>query len=118
VTRSWRDYVIGEVFAERLWRPGTYEEVSLGASGTVSEARASIGSYLVFIIAEGDIWRRDRRTPDPASFNRPPDASLRWPFHVSFAGRKPWPAPATAGTQDSEGGTLKFARLGAVAGLS
>jgi putative transposase len=75
VTRSWRDYVFGEVFAERLWRPGTYEEVFLGASDTVSEARASIGSYLGFYHGGRPYSRRDRRPPDQASFNRPPHAA-------------------------------------------
>jgi putative transposase len=41
---SWRD----NVFVERLWRSIKYEEVYLRAYDTVSDARASIGRYLVF----------------------------------------------------------------------
>ena len=41
---SWRD----NVFVERLWRSIKYEEVYLRAYDTVSEARVSIGRYLVF----------------------------------------------------------------------
>jgi putative transposase len=40
---SWRD----NVFVERLWRSVKYEEVYLRAYGTVSEARTSIGRYLL-----------------------------------------------------------------------
>jgi len=36
------------VFVERLWRSVKYEEVYLRAHESVSEARASIGSYLDF----------------------------------------------------------------------
>jgi putative transposase len=41
---AWRD----NVFVERLWRSVKYEEVYLKAYDSVSEARASIGSYLDF----------------------------------------------------------------------
>jgi putative transposase len=41
---AWRD----NVFVERLWRSVKYEEVYLRAYASVSEARASIGSYLGF----------------------------------------------------------------------
>jgi transposase InsO family protein len=40
---AWRD----NVFVERLWRSVKYEEVYLRAYDSVSEARASIGRYLV-----------------------------------------------------------------------
>lgn len=40
---AWRD----NVFVERLWRTVKYEEVYLRAYASVSEARASIGRYLV-----------------------------------------------------------------------
>jgi putative transposase len=41
---AWRD----NVFVERLWRSVKYEEVYLRAYDSVSDARASIGSYLGF----------------------------------------------------------------------
>ncbi|SDB74302.1 Integrase core domain-containing protein [Agrobacterium fabrum] len=41
---AWRD----NVFVERLWRSIKYEEVSLHAYKTVSEARAGISRYLNF----------------------------------------------------------------------
>jgi len=41
---AWRD----NVFVERLWRSVKYEEVYLRAYESISEARASIGSYLGF----------------------------------------------------------------------
>jgi putative transposase len=41
---SWRD----NVFVERLWRSVKYEEVYLKAYESVSEARTSIGRYIVF----------------------------------------------------------------------
>jgi transposase InsO family protein len=41
---AWRD----NVFVERLWRSVKYEEVYLHAYDSVSEARASIGSYAQF----------------------------------------------------------------------
>jgi putative transposase len=46
---AWRD----NVFVERLWRSVKYEEVYLRAYDNVSEARASIGRYLNFIMAGG-----------------------------------------------------------------
>jgi putative transposase len=41
---AWRD----NVFVERLWRSAKYEEVYLRAYDRVSDARASIGSYVGF----------------------------------------------------------------------
>ena len=40
---AWRD----NVFVERIWKSVKYEEVYLRAYGSVSEARASLGRYLV-----------------------------------------------------------------------
>ena len=40
---AWRDNVV----VERLWRSVKYEEVYLHAYGAVSEARGSIGRYLI-----------------------------------------------------------------------
>ena len=58
------------VVVERLWRSAKYEEVYLGAYGSVSDARASIG-------AVPDVLHRrphsslDRKMPDQAYFNQP-----------------------------------------------
>jgi putative transposase len=41
---AWRD----NIFVDRLWRTIKYEEVYLRAYDSVSEARASIGRYLIF----------------------------------------------------------------------
>ena len=65
---SWRD----NVFVERLWRSIKYEEVYLKAYDTVSEARASIGKYLVFYNGRRPHSSLDRQTPDQAYFNRLP----------------------------------------------
>ncbi len=65
---SWRD----NVFVERLWRSIKYEEVYLKAYNTVSEARASIGSYLAFYNGRRPHSSLDRKTPDQAYFNRLP----------------------------------------------
>jgi len=65
---SWRD----NVFVERLWRSIKYEEVYLKAYNTVSEARASIGSYLTFYNGRRPHSSLDRQTPDQAYFNRLP----------------------------------------------
>jgi len=65
---SWRD----NVFVERLWRSIKYEEVYLKAYNTVSEARASIGSYLAFYDGRRPHSSLDRQTPDQAYFNRLP----------------------------------------------
>ena len=62
---SWRD----NVFVERLWRSVKYEEVYLRAYDTVSEARASIGRYLVFYNGRRPHSSLDRKTPDAAYFN-------------------------------------------------
>jgi putative transposase len=61
---SWRD----NVFVERLWRSIKYEEVYLRAYDTVSEARASIGRYLIFYNGRRPHSSLDRQTPDQAYF--------------------------------------------------
>ena len=62
---AWRD----NVFVERLWRSIKYEEVYLKAYDSVSEARASIGGYLMFYNGRRPHSSLDRRTPDQAYFN-------------------------------------------------
>ena len=64
---SWRD----NVFVERLWWSIKYEEVYLRAYDTVSDARASIGRYLVFYNGRRPLSSLDRKTPDAAYFNAP-----------------------------------------------
>ncbi len=64
---AWRD----NVFVERLWRSVKYEEVYLRAYGSVSEARASIGRYLIFYNGRRPHSSLDRKTPDQAYFNLP-----------------------------------------------
>ena len=68
---SWRD----NVFVERLWRSIKYEEVYLKAYDTVIEARASIGRYLAFYNGRRPHSSLDRRTPDQAYFDRPPQTA-------------------------------------------
>jgi len=65
---AWRD----NVFVERLWRTIKYEEVYLKAYETVSEARASISSYLDFYNRRRRHSSLDRQTPDQAYFNKLP----------------------------------------------
>ena len=65
---AWRD----NVFVERLWRSLKYVEVYLKAYDTVSEARASIGSYFGFYNARRPHSSLGRQTPDQAYFNRLP----------------------------------------------
>ena len=67
---SWRDLV----FIERLWRSVKYEEVYLRAYDSVTDARASLGRYLMFYNRERPHSSLDRRTPDEAYFNRSPTA--------------------------------------------
>ena len=62
---AWRD----NVFVERLWRTIKYEEVYLKAYETVSDARASIGSYLNFYNHRRRHSSLERQTPDHAYFN-------------------------------------------------
>ena len=63
---AWRD----NVFVERLWRTIKYEEVYLKAYETVSDARASISSYLDFYNRRRRHSSLDRQTPDQAYFNK------------------------------------------------
>ncbi len=62
---AWRD----NVFVERLWRSVKYEEVYLKAYGSVSEARASLGSYLDFYNRRRPHSSLDGATPDQVFFN-------------------------------------------------
>jgi putative transposase len=62
---AWRDNVV----VERLWRSIKYEEVYLKAYDSVSEARVSIGRYLMFYNSRRPHSSLDRRTPDQAYFN-------------------------------------------------
>lgn len=61
---AWRD----NVFVERLWKSVKYEEVYLHAYDSVTQARASIGSYLDFYNRRRPHSSLDRRTPDEAYF--------------------------------------------------
>lgn len=65
---SWRD----NVFVERLWRTIKCEEVYLRAYDSVSEARASLGRYIVFYNRQRPHSSLDRMTPDEAYFNHLP----------------------------------------------
>ncbi len=65
---AWRD----NVFVERLWRSVKYEEVYLKAYGSLAEARASLGHYLVFYNAKRPHSSLGARTPDQAYFNAMP----------------------------------------------
>ena len=51
------------IFIERLWRSLKYEEVYLHAYGSVAEARASIGAWLVFYNEERQHQSHGYRTP-------------------------------------------------------
>ena len=64
---AWRD----NVFVERLWRSVKYEEVYLHAYGSVPDARASIGRYLVFYNGTRPHSSLGRRTPDQLYFTQP-----------------------------------------------
>ncbi len=67
---SWRD----NVFVERLWKSVKYEEVYLKAYESAGDARASIGRYLDFYNRRRPHSSLDRRTPDEAYFDPPPQA--------------------------------------------
>lgn len=62
---AWRD----NVFVERLWRSVKYEEVYLRAYDSVSEARASLGRYLLFYNSKRPHSSLDAQTPDHAYYN-------------------------------------------------
>ena len=61
---AWQD----NVFVERLWRTIKYEEVYLRAYESVSDARASIGRYLLFYNERRPHASLDGMTPDQAYF--------------------------------------------------
>lgn len=64
----WRD----NVFVERLWRSVKYEEVYLRAYESVSEAKASLGSYFSFYNARRPHQSLDGQRPDEIYFNNLP----------------------------------------------
>ena len=69
---SWRD----NVFVERLWRSGKYEEGYLRAYDSVGDAPASLGRYLNFYHRTRPHSSLAARTPDRAYFdNLPPLAA-------------------------------------------
>ena len=62
---AWRD----NIFVERLWHTIKYEEVSLHAYASVSEARASLGRYLAFYNTRRPHSSLDGKPPDLTYFN-------------------------------------------------
>jgi putative transposase len=66
----------GNVFVERLWRTINYEEASLQAYASVSEARTGIGMDLAFCNTRRPHSSLDGKTPDQAYLNKPiPEAA-------------------------------------------
>jgi len=65
---AWRD----NVFVERLWRSVKYEEVYLRAYDSVSDARASLGRYLVFYTSKRPHSSLGARTPEQAYLDHLP----------------------------------------------
>jgi putative transposase len=65
---AWRD----NVFVERLWRTVKYEEVYLRAYDSVSDARASLGSYLAFYNSRRPHSSLKARTPEQAYLDHLP----------------------------------------------
>ena len=65
---AWRD----NVFVERLWRSVKYEEVSLRAYDSVSDARASLGRYLDFYNRRRPHSSLAARTPEQACLDHLP----------------------------------------------
>ena len=63
----WRD----NIFVERLWRTITYEEVSLPAYTTASEARTGLGRYLTLYNTRRPHSSLADKTPDQAYFTSP-----------------------------------------------
>jgi putative transposase len=57
---AWRD----NVFVERLWRTIKYDEVYLKAYASVSEARASLATFIAFYNARRPRSSLARKTPD------------------------------------------------------
>jgi putative transposase len=64
----WRD----NVFVERLWKSVKYEEVYLHAYDSVSQAKASLATYLTFYNTRRPHSSLDRKTPDQVYFNSLP----------------------------------------------
>src|SRR4029077_6574520 len=75
---AWQD----NVFVESLWRTIKYQEVYLRAYESVSDARASIGRYLLFYNERRPHASLDGMTPDQAYFTALPFRSA----HSSIAG--------------------------------
>ena len=68
---AWRD----NVFVERIWKSVKYEEVYLRAYASVADAWASLGRYLDFYNRHRPHSSLDRKTPDEAYFNHPPQSA-------------------------------------------
>ena len=64
----WRD----NVFVERLWKTIKYEHVYLHAHETVSEARATLATYLEFYNGRRPHTALVRHTPDDMYFSSVP----------------------------------------------
>jgi putative transposase len=60
------------VFVERLWRSVKYEKVYLRAYDSVSDARASLGWYLVFYTFKRPHSSLGARTPEQACLDHLP----------------------------------------------
>jgi len=75
---SWRD----NVFVERLWRSGNYEEVCLHAYESVSQAREGLARYFDFYNRRKPHSKLHRLTPDQVYFD-----SLPLPMTASTNGR-------------------------------
>ena len=68
----WRD----NIFVERLWRTIKYEEASLHADATVSEARAGLTRYLTRYNSRRPHSSLADQTPDQAYFQHVSPAAL------------------------------------------
>jgi putative transposase len=56
------------IFIERLWRSLKYEEVFIKSDATATEARSSIGNYIILYNSERIHQTLDYRTPDEVFF--------------------------------------------------
>jgi putative transposase len=92
------------IFIERLWRSLKYEEVYLHAYGSVAEAKAGIGAWLVFYNEERQHQSHGYRTPRQVY-----EAQCRW-----ICGRSALPtgcaSPASRASSKS-GEMLAFAHI-------
>jgi putative transposase len=92
------------IFIERLWRSLKYEEVYLHAYGSVTEAKAGIGAWLVFYNEERQHQSHGYRTPRQVY-----EAQCRW-----ICGRSALPtgcaSPASRASSKS-GEMLAFAHI-------